>query len=95
MFATMLALRLGTTPSSVLNMPNTEFNLFLAHHRMSPIGDDRGDLQAGIIAAAATNVHLAKKDRVGPDVFMPKYRPKRWSKKRLVAWLESAAKRQE
>lgn len=92
MFACTLAIRLGMPPSEVLQMDNTDWVLLQAFNRFSPIGDVRGDLQAGIIAAAVTNVHVKKGKQVKPAVFMPKFgpqKPAKFDKKALFARLDS------
>lgn len=59
---------------------SAEYARWRAYDRISPIGPERGDLQAAIVAAAVFNARRRKSsDRyVQPETFMPKfYRPVR------------------
>lgn len=56
-------------------MSMSEFKLWLAYSRIDPIGQWRGDLQAGVIAATVANCH-SRKHRYKPADFMPKFEPK-------------------
>jgi len=77
MFACQLAMRLGMTVGQVFELPNTEWNLFWAFNRLSPIGDERRDLNAASVCAAVTNVHMGKGKRVTPGDFMPQFSKRR------------------
>lgn len=59
---------------------SVEFTRWRAYDRISPIGPERGDLHAAIIAAAVFNSRRRKSsDRyVSPETFLPKFhRPAR------------------
>ncbi|SMG00331.1 phage tail assembly protein T [Burkholderia singularis] len=56
-----LALRLGKTITELREqMSSAEFNLWIAYDAESPIADDRGDLHAAMVAAAAFQSQGAK-----------------------------------
>lgn len=59
-------------------MDAREFLEWQAYHRLSPIGPERGDLRAGIVAATVANCHRPKgRAAFKPDQFMPKFRRSR------------------
>jgi hypothetical protein len=56
-------------------MSHTEFCYWAALHGISPMGDVRADLRAGIIAAKVHNANISKKkDALNPTDFMPFYK---------------------
>jgi hypothetical protein len=56
-------------------MSHTEFVYWAALHGASPMGDIRGDLRMGIIAAEIHNSNITKKqDARQPTDFMPFYK---------------------
>ena len=71
MFA--LALRLGRTVAELLyTLSSEELSEWIAFHRLSPIDDQRGDLQAGLIASVIANAHRSPQSRpFTPSDFMP------------------------
>ena len=55
-----------------------EFAEWQAFYRLSPWGDERADLRAGIIASTVANVHRDRKSRsYKPADFIPRYGPVR------------------
>ena len=79
------------------SMSHLELTYWMAKQGFDPIGEERADLRAGIVAAATTNVHLKKQDRVTADNFMP-YRDAKKSKdweKTLFENLNRVGKRAE
>lgn len=51
-----------------------EFAEWMAYHELDPFGGERGDLQAGIIAATLANVNRSKGTQpYKPGDFMPKF----------------------
>lgn len=53
-------------------MSSEELTEWIAYHRISPIDDARGDLQAGIIASLIANVNRSEKTAAfKPMDFMP------------------------
>ena len=75
MFRFTLAHELGMTVGTMLQtMSNAEFVYWIAVHSIAPIGDMRGDLRAGIVAANVHNSNASKKsDLKKPTDFMPFY----------------------
>jgi len=63
------------TRSQLLSeMSATEYAIWLASEEFDPIGQVRGDLQAGIVAAAAINVWAGQDDkRASPIDFVPDF----------------------
>lgn len=55
-----LAIRLGKTLGEIQQMPVTEFALWSAYNRMSPLGDERIDVLAGQVTQAVLNAAGAK-----------------------------------
>lgn len=58
-------------------MTHAEFCYWLAFNAMSPIGEEREDLRAGIVAAETHNANsniTKKKDMRKPTDFMPFYK---------------------
>jgi hypothetical protein len=49
-----------------------EFALWAAYDRISPFGDERADLRAGIVADAIVKSHIPKA-KTSPADFMPKF----------------------
>jgi hypothetical protein len=71
-----LALALGCTLDDLSQrMTGAEFGLWLAYYERDPFGDARGDLQAGIVAAAVANyagkTRSAGSGPASPAEFMP------------------------
>ena len=67
-----LAQQFGMPVRQLLHqISHLEFSYWMAKQSFDPIGEERADLRAGIVASAATNVHLKKKDRVTAVDFMP------------------------
>lgn len=52
-------------------MPIEDFEECFLYDQIEPLGDLRGDLQAGIIAATIANFSGKVKSAVGPAEFMP------------------------
>lgn len=52
-------------------MSGVELQEWLAFDRISPIGDDRDDLRAGIIASTVANAHRSRGKAFRPQDFMP------------------------
>lgn len=50
---------------------------WVAYHEMDPIGQERGDLQAAIVAATVANSVRHKGRAAKPSDFMPRWRPRR------------------
>lgn len=51
-----------------------EFAQWIAVDRLDPLGEDRGDMRAGIVAATIANVHATKGGRVfTAKDFMPEF----------------------
>jgi hypothetical protein len=58
------------------NLDSREFTQWRAFHRVYPIGEERGDLRAGIIAATIVNMHRDRNsDRAKPSDYMWQYQP--------------------
>ncbi len=67
-----MALALGMTVEELgERMSGLELQEWMAFDRLSPIGDDRGDLQAGIIASTVANAHRSRGRPFRPQDFMP------------------------
>lgn len=67
-----LALALGMTVEEMgERMSARELAEWMAFDRISPIGEDRADLRAGIIASVIANSHRVKGDPFTPADFMP------------------------
>jgi len=71
-----LALALGCTLEELgARMTAEEFGLWLAFYDLDPFGDQRGDLQAGVVAAAIANyagkVRSNGAGPASPTEFMP------------------------
>ena len=70
-----IALKLGMLPSVFLrSVSSRELATLLAYHKLSPVDDSRGDLQAGIVASVIANVNRDQKRRptpFSPVDFMP------------------------
>ena len=68
-----LALRLGRTVRELMHsLDAREWARWQAYHRLSPIDDDRGDVQAGTIAASVLNGWKPKEEEpVRPGDVMP------------------------
>ena len=73
MFAFTLALRLGIwdVDAMLQAMPSSLLTEWFAFANLNPIGDDRGDLQAGIVAS--TVARSLGGSRCTPFDFMPKF----------------------
>lgn len=73
----MLALALGSTVEELQNrMSSSEFSEWLAYYCINPFGPERGDLNAGIIAATVANANRSKNSQAyTPKDFMPKFIP--------------------
>lgn len=55
-------------------MSSAEFAEWIAFDRLSPIGPERADLRAGIIASTVANVQRGKSDRaLSVQDFMPTF----------------------
>lgn len=80
------------TLDQVWDMPAPQFRLFYAYHKRSPLGRERFDYLASLVASATTNVHLKKKDRVKPDFFMPKWKERKVRGKKARKVFDKAAK---
>lgn len=52
-------------------MNSQELSEWLAFDRISPIGDERADLRAGIVASTIANCNRTKGDPFKPQDFMP------------------------
>lgn len=64
-----------TVGEMMQRMSHVEFTYWVAKHSLAPIGDIRGDLQTGIIAAQVHNANVTKKkDLKQPSDFMPFYK---------------------
>ena len=64
-----------TVGEMLQRMSHAEFVHWIAVHSIAPIGDMRGDLQAGIVAANVHNANCTrKKDLKTPTDFMPFYK---------------------
>lgn len=85
----MLALSLGRTHEELLNsISSEELTTWLAFHSLNPIGNDRADVNAAVIASTIANCHSKKHYKI--DDFMPKYgQPK---KDTLRAWVMRVGK---
>ena len=60
---------MGRTVEELLTtISASELMQWMAYDRLSPMGDDRGDFQAGIVASTMANCHGAK---LAPKDFMP------------------------
>lgn len=69
MFWHRLALALGRTVAELQSsMSSPEFNQWMAYYKLSPFGEDRADLRAGIIASTTANMHKKK----GTKPFAPR-----------------------
>jgi hypothetical protein len=72
MFMFRLALALGMTVEELgERMSSKELSEWIAFNAISPIGDERGDLQAGIVASVMANCHRTKGQPFKPVDFMP------------------------
>lgn len=70
------------------SLDSKEWTEWLAFDRLSPIGDDRQDLLAGIVAAAGVNVWQAKDGQsVSPEDLIPD-----WGDRRLEYQRRSRAR---
>lgn len=52
-------------------MPIADFQECMLYDQLEPLGDVRGDLQAGIIASTIANFSGRVKQTLSPDTFMP------------------------
>jgi hypothetical protein len=52
-------------------MSGLELQEWIAFDRISPIGDERADLRAGIVASVMANCHRSKGEPFKPQDFMP------------------------
>ena len=70
-----MALALGCTVKELKQrMDVREFMEWIAYYKISPFGEERADLRAGIIAAAISNPFRSKNQRASkPADFMPDY----------------------
>lgn len=67
-----LALALGMTVEELgERMSGRELSEWVAFDRISPIGDERADLRAGIVASVVANAHRTKGEPFKPADFMP------------------------
>jgi len=67
-----LALALGMTVEELgERMSSKELSEWIAFNAISPIGDDRADLRAGIVASVVANCHRTKGQPFKPIDFMP------------------------
>jgi len=67
-----LALALGMTVADLESrMTARELGEWMAYDRLEPIGEWRGDVRAGIIAATIANASRSKGKRAKPADFMP------------------------
>lgn len=74
MFAMKLALRMGCTVYELTQrMTVAEFFDWMAFDRLSPIGDERADLHAGIVAYAAVMPHVRRGSSLKVSTFVPKW----------------------
>ncbi len=65
-------------------MPYAEFIQWLAVYRLSPFGDERADLRAGIIASTVANCHATRRSKAfEPADFMPQFEGNRKGQKRM------------
>ncbi len=46
---------------------------WIAYNQLEPIGEERADLRAGIIASTVANVHRGKRKAFKASDFMPKF----------------------
>lgn len=78
-FVYRLALALKKTVAELLaTMDSDEFTHWIAFDRLSPIGDERADLRAGIIASTVANCHRSpNRDPFRPSDFMVEYGKKK------------------
>jgi hypothetical protein len=70
-----LALALGCSVWELKQrMPYAEFIQWIARYRLSPFGDERADLRAGIVASTMANCHATRRSKAfEPSDFMPKF----------------------
>ena len=55
-------------------MPYAEFIQWIARYQLSPFGDERADLRAGIVASTVANCHATRRSKAfEPADFMPKF----------------------
>lgn len=67
-----MALALGMTVEELgERMSSRELTEWLAFDRISPIGDERDDLRAGIVASTVANCHRSRREPFTPQDFMP------------------------
>lgn len=67
-----LALALGMTVEELgERMSGRELSEWMAYDRLSPIGEERADLRAGIVSSVIANTHRTKGDPFKPQDFMP------------------------
>ena len=67
-----LALALGMTVQELgERMSGRELQEWLAYDRLSPIGAERSDLHAGIVASVMANCHRSRGEPFKPSDFMP------------------------
>lgn len=86
-------MRLGGTVRELLaRMDAREYLMWQVHDEYSPIGDERGDLQAGLIASTVANQWRGEKDKaVATADMMPDFggaRKRREAKERARAKIE-------
>ena len=68
-------------------MSSTEFLEWSVFYSMEPFGDERGDLQAGIIASTVANANRGKNSKpYSPKDFIPKFRdtPEKMSNSEMI-----------
>jgi hypothetical protein len=71
-----LALALGMTVREMLGkLDSRELTEWMALDGMDPIGQERDDLRAGIVASVVANCHSTK-GRFKPSDFVPKFGPR-------------------
>ena len=67
-----------TIAETYARISDKEFMEWMAFDRLDPIGPDRGDLHAGIIASTVANVNRGKDSQPFDAAdFMPEFGPKR------------------
>lgn len=84
-----------TVGSMLAVMSSAELTYWIARNKREPVGAQREDLRAGIVAAAIYNVNIPKgKKKVKPTDFMP-FRETKFDKRALFASLDAYVERQD
>ena len=76
-------------------MTSTELSYWIARNRFEPIGMQRDDMRAGIVASTICNVNIPKgKPKTKPADFMPFKAEPKFNKGALFASLDAYVERQ-